>query len=736
MLSNAPRESAQEVAQLFAQAVACHNAGAHARTQGLCVQLLRRQPNHFDALHLLGVSKFTTQDFITAEKLLKHAVALQPRAAAAHYHLGLVQFALKQFNAACASYEMALAVQPNFAVALNNLGNARDALGEHARALESYNQAIALDDGYAEAFYNRAAVLARLERYGEALASFDQALALQPGHALALDGRGAVLIELRRHDEAIASCERALAIRGDLGSAYAHRGSARAHLGQFDQALADYDRGLALSPAFEGALLVGRAEVLLLTQRLAEASASADRALAIAPQSPHALAIAGQCRAVRGEIDAAIGYFDRALAIKPDLAHVITQKIFALEAAPWAGFAELQAARRDWWTHVGSKFAPRDPARHGNDPDPARRIVLGYVSSDFRHHSAAYVFGAVLRHHDHAAFEVVCYSCSPQRDSMTEEFERIADRWVDASRLNDEELANRIRADGIDILIDLSGQTAGHRLAVFARKPAPIAVSAWGSGSGTGLPTIDYLFADPVSTPAEVRHHYAERIHDLPCLITLEAPPAEPRRAEPPCLANGYVTFGIFNRVEKISDNTTRVWSHILSAAPEARLMIKHFALDQPAVARDVIGRFAAHGIAPERITCLGRTTRDEHLAAYGMVDICLDPFPHNGGVSTWEPLHMGVPVVSKLGNSSVGRAGAAILSSIGLADWIAEDEATYVALALKHAATPEYLRQLRRELPERIANSASGNTERYTRAVEDAYRDFWREYCARRAAS
>src|SRR5581483_9633989 len=174
--------------------------------------------------------------------------------------------------------------------------------------------------------------------------------------------------------------------------------------------------------------------------------------------------------------------------------------------------------------------------RHANDPDPERRIVLGYVSSDFRHHSAAHVFGAVLRRHDHAAFEVVCYSCSPLRDSLTEEFERIADRWVDASRLTDEELASRIRQDGIDILIDLSGQTAGNRLAVFARKPAPIAVSAWGSGSGTGLPTIDYLFADPVSTPRDVRHLYAERIHDLACLITLEPPPPELRRAEPPCM--------------------------------------------------------------------------------------------------------------------------------------------------------------------------------------------------------
>jgi predicted O-linked N-acetylglucosamine transferase (SPINDLY family) len=308
---------------------------------------------------------------------------------------------------------------------------------------------------------------------------------------------------------------------------------------------------------------------------------------------------------------------------------------------------------------------------------------------------------------------------------------RIADKWVDASRFTDDELADRIRADKIDILIDLSGHTAGNRLAVFARKPAPIAVSAWGSGgSGTGLRTIDYLFADPVSIPQDVRHLYAERVYDLPCVITLGAPPAELRTGEPPCIAKGYVTFGIFNRIEKISDNTTQVWSRILRAAPNSRLVIKHTALDDAALASLVAARFTAQGISADAIMCLGRTMRGEHLAAYGAVDICLDPFPHNGGVSTWEALHMGVPVVARLGNSSVGRAAAAIVSSIGLVDWIGEDDAAYVDVALKHASTPAYLSQLRRELPGRIANSASGNSALYTKAVEDAYRGFWKNYC------
>ena len=227
-MSNSPRENTQDVAQLFAQAVACHNAGAHAQTQALCVQLLRRQPNHFDALHLLGVSQYTTQDFVTAEKVLKHAVALAPRTAAAHYHLGLVQFALKQFNAACVSYEMAIAVQPNFAVrSTTSAMRATRSASTRAR-LESLQPAVALDGGYAEVFYNRGAVLARLERYDEALASFDQALRFSP----AMHGRSTGAAQCSSICAAmlkrIASFDRALAIKaGSRERACAPRAGAR-----------------------------------------------------------------------------------------------------------------------------------------------------------------------------------------------------------------------------------------------------------------------------------------------------------------------------------------------------------------------------------------------------------------------------------------------------------------------------------------------------------------------------
>src|SRR6202012_419372 len=223
--------------------------------------------------------------------------------------------------------------------------------------------------------------------------------------------------------------------------------------------------------------------------------------------------------------------------------------------------------------------------RRQNLCDPDRRLRVGYVSADFRDHSAALIFGPVLRNHDKTVVEVFCYSCTSLRDSVTDSLQQVADKWVDAWRMTDDQLTEQIISDRIDILVDLSGFTAGHRLAVFARKPAPVQVTAWGHASGDGMPEIDYLFSDPVSTPAEVRHLFAEQVYDLPCLISIDPPPSSVKlAAEPPCLRNGYVTFGVFNRIDKISEESVRVWSQILQALPQSKLLIKHGALGDPRV--------------------------------------------------------------------------------------------------------------------------------------------------------
>jgi predicted O-linked N-acetylglucosamine transferase (SPINDLY family) len=384
-----------------------------------------------------------------------------------------------------------------------------------------------------------------------------------------------------------------------------------------------------------------------------------------------------------------------------------------------------------WWDRVGAKIALETPRPHDNNRDPDRRLVLGYVSSDFNAHSAALIFMPVLQHHDRAQFEIVCYACSSKVDATTSQFREIADRWRDASQWTEDRLADEIRADGIDILIDLSGHTRGNRLGVFARKPAPIQVHGWGHGTGTGLPTIDYLFSDPVAIPFEVRHLFAETVVDLPCFVTLASLPTEIPRAPTPAISNGFVTFGVFNRISKISDEAAQVWSRILERVPGSRLLIKDVALDDQLVRENLLARFEACGLPAERVDLLGATLRSDHLASFNRVDICLDPFPQNGGVSTWEALQMGVPVVAKLGNSLPSRAAGSILTALGLPDWVTDSHEAYIDTATSRGSQVSELDRLRRELPEKIRTAAASNPVSYGRAVDDAYRAMWRRYCS-----
>jgi predicted O-linked N-acetylglucosamine transferase (SPINDLY family) len=257
-----------------------------------------------------------------------------------------------------------------------------------------------------------------------------------------------------------------------------------------------------------------------------------------------------------------------------------------------------------------------------------------------------------------------------------------------------------------------------------------VQVTAWGHATGTGLPTIDYLFSDPVTIPQAMRPLYAEQIYDLPCVIMSALPPIELPRGEAPVLTNGHITFGVFNRITKVSDEAIALWARVLNGVPNAKLLMKDGAYDEPALRDLMRQRFAVHAIAGERIDFLGSSPREQHLAAFGKTDIALDPFPQNGGVSTWEALHMGVPVVAKLGQSLPSRLSGAILASIGMPEWCAETADEYAALAVKFAAMPELLAMLRRELPGKIAAAPSGNAALYTRAVERAYRTMWENYC------
>jgi predicted O-linked N-acetylglucosamine transferase (SPINDLY family) len=711
-----------------------------------------------------GVALFALGRFEEAGASYRRAIALDPQYAVALNNLGNVCLMLGRLDEALAQYDKALAVgkdfhtpwycrglvlhqlgrheealhsfdqaltfDPRHAEALNGRASVYRTLGRPAEALESYDRAVAINPNLAEAFNNRGNILREFGRFAEARDSFDRAIAINPNFAEAHNGRGGVSTNMRDFEQAFISLQRALEIRPNYPEALANRGAVWLELKRTEQALVDYDHALALAPGLAEAW-VGRANALHQLSRLSEAIASCERGLSLDPGSFRAHALMGQCLGTLGQVDASIAKFDDALALKPDFEDAISLKIFGMDFKADLTFEQQRDVRRLWWERIGSKIAVPPQAPYRNLRDPDRRLVVGYVSADFRNHSAARVFKPVLQYADKAAFETVCYSCSPVEDSLTQEFQQMAGRWRDASQWTDQRLFEQIREDGVDILVDLAGHTAGNRLAVFVRKPAPIQAHGWGHCTPPGLPAIDYVFCDPVTIPPEARHLFQETIYDLPCMLTLDPLPPDVCRGELPALANGFVTFGVFNRISKITDASAEAWSQILNRLPGSRLVIKDMQLGEALARSNLLARFARCGLPADRIDLLGKTPRPEHLQAMNAIDIFLDPFPQNGGASTWESLQMGVPVVAKLGDALSSRAAGGILSAVGMRDWVADSLDGYIEIAVQHASRIEELAELRRGLPARIAASTAGNPAAYAAEVGKAYRNMWRIYCA-----
>lgn len=422
--------------------------------------------------------------------------------------------------------------------------------------------------------------------------------------------------------------------------------------------------------------------------------------------------------------------FTTAIDRRPDDPALHSSVITAFDHLLDRGTAEVQADRRQWARRHASPLLPAAPD-HRNDRNPDRRLRVGYISADFRGHSATTVFAPVVLGHDPRVVELVLYSNGSREDAVTERFKARADLWRPTTALDDSALAHRIKRDRVDILVDLSGHSEGNRLLVFARKPAPVQVTAWGYALTTGLPAIDYFLTDPIGVPAAARSYLAETCVDLPCMIPFDPPRDAPPVTGSPAGRDGRITFGSFNRWSKTSGPLLECWARILTAVENSRLLIKTPSFDDGRSRNAVIDEFAGLGIPAERLDLRARSSRHDHLAACGEVDIALDSFPHAGGVTTWETLFMGVPVVSKAGDGLAQRLTATILHAVGAADWIAKDAAGYEALAISAARTPDRLAAERHQWRARVLASPGCDAAGYTRAVETEYRAMWRRWCA-----
>lgn len=377
-----------------------------------------------------------------------------------------------------------------------------------------------------------------------------------------------------------------------------------------------------------------------------------------------------------------------------------------------------------------------DAGGFGASADPERVIRIGYISQAFCSHSAGHFIEPVLTHHDRERVAVVCYSRTAQADGMTQRFRALPVEWVECRAMSPRALADRIRADRIDIAVDLIGHTSDTILPALCLRPAPIQMTYLGYPNTTGLPAIGHRIVDAITDPPGAERLSTESLIRInPCFLCYAPPGHAPRPAgAPPSVSTGCVTFGSFNTNAKLSAATLELWARILKAVPGSRLLLKNADLADRTIADLRRRELAEFGIEPARVELHGQTASPaDHLAMYSGVDIALDPFPYNGTTTTVEALWMGVPVVALAGDSHVSRVGMSVLAASGLADLVAEDKEKYLGIAVGLAGDPGRLAALRTGLRDTVRGSALCDGAGFVSRLETAYREIWRNWCRSR---
>ena len=696
----------------------------------------------------------------------RRAVEIKPDYTDAHYNLALALQDIGQLHDAVASYRRTLRIKPEYAEARNNLGNVLKDLGQLDGAVTSYRLALEIDPGLADAHYNLGVALQAVGQIDGAVASYRRTLDIFPEHAEAHSRLGIALAGLGQLDDAVASYRRTLAITPDSAEAHNNLGAALQAIGQLHDATASYRQALAIKPDFaeahnnlgvalqdlrqlEGAVASCRralevdpdyaearynlGNALRELGLLEDALASYRRALEIKPDYAEACGNLGVALQDLRQLDDAATTYRRALEIKPDYAEAHSNLLLIHSYLSAQPAAMLLGEARRFGGQAARRARPLGTWR--NVPDPARCLRVGLVSGDLREHSVGHFVDAVLAALAAKAsgrLEFIAYSNHPCSDALTARIRASCHGWHSVARLPDEALAQLIRSDGIDILIDLAGHTAHNRLPLFAWKPAPVQVTWLGYLGTTGVAAMDYLVADPWTLPQSEEAHFTEEIWRLPqTYLCFTRPEADVQVASLPALTNGYITFGCFNNLNKMNDTVLALWARVLLAVPGSRLFLKAKQFGEAAVRQMVVNRFFAHGIDAGRLVLEGTVaSRAEHLAAYNRVDIALDPFPYPGIATSVEGLWMGVPMLTLGGDRFLSRQGVGLLMNAGLPEWIAADPDDYLARAVSHTGDLQRLAALREGLRQQMLDSPLFDAPAFADHFEAALRGMWTRWC------
>jgi predicted O-linked N-acetylglucosamine transferase (SPINDLY family) len=668
-----------------------------------------------------------------AARIYLHTLRIMPNSEAAYHGLGDALQGLGRYQDAVRAYRQALSLNGDSPDSHNNLANSLQILGQFDEAAAHYRRAIELQPDLAPAWSNLALLLQSQGRMDEALQHHRRAADLMPAHTLILNNLAYALIAEKQYAEAMTVCQRVIELNPKYAPAYNHLGVTYDRLGQFQEAGTSYRNALSLDPRMADAHN-NLGHLIERQGRLDEAAEHYRIALGIEPNVAEVHNNLGNVLAAQGLIEEAVSAYRRALESRPNYVDAHSNLLFTLNYSevhtPESVFEEHRRFGAVHELRVRSDVLP-----HANTPDTMRRIKLGYLSPDLRKHSVAYFMEPILACHNRWEYELHAYYNHPTADEVTERIRRSFDHWVDCFGMSDSELARRIRADGIDILVDLAGHTAGNRILVLARKPAPIQVLWIGYPNTTGLSAMDYRLSDEVfDPPGQTEYLSTEQIVRLPTRYCFQPPPEAPPVTSLPALSRGYVSFASFNVFNKIGSKVLLTWAQILQAVPDSRLLIANVKTDT--TADRVQAFFREHGIERERLTLIDRVAFDDYLALHDRIDLCLDSFPFNGGTTTFLSLWMGVPIITLEGRHAAGRQGVTILGHLGLPELVATSTQEYVAIARHLAADLPALNRLRMSLRQRLASSSLLRPEETARAAEEAFREMWVRWCLQQEQS
>ena len=774
----------------FRQGLTALQTGNVKDAERMFKKVLRAQPRHLAALNLLGIALTQLGRFAEAETYLQKALKENAESDATLYNYGIALKALGRAAEAAQRFTDAIAINPAAAETWNNRGTVFNDLRRYDEAVADFDRAIALQPRYAEAFCNKGKALALLKRSDDALSAFQQAAALKPGLVEAWLGRGGALIELSRYDDAVAAYDRALAAKPQSAEAWLGRGHAFAKLKRYDDALAAFEKALASNPGLAEAWL-GRGNVLTDLARREDAFAAYDQALALKPDLAEAWLGRGNIFSDLDRYDDALAAYDRALALKPDLAEVWSNRgnVFtklqryddaftaydtalqvdadlAYVAGPrlnaklylsdWANLetdtAQVLSLIRQGkpasvpFAALALPSTPADQlqcARRYVQEQPAvaqiwrgeiyahDRIRIAYLSNNFHESAMTYLLAGMFEQHDRSRFEVTALSFGPERNSpMRRRLTAAFERFIDVRQNSDQEIAELMRRDEIDIAVDLMGFTADSRLGIFARRPAPIQVNYMGYPGTMGAGYIDYILADPTVIPDDERKFYSEQAVWVPnsYFVTddrLTISERAPTRAECGLPETGFV-FCCFNSNYKITPDIFDIWMRLLGAIENSVLWL--FAANPTAMAH--LRREAERrGVPSQRLIFAGKADLADHLARHRLADLCVDTLPYNAHTTASDALSAGLPVVTCLGSSFAGRVAASLLRAAGLPELVTTSLEDYEALALALARDDSLLAQLKAKLARNRNSCALFDTKRSTRNMEAAYLAMWRKH-------